>query len=112
MPREIAGALAADPVASLHLDFWFWHLDGVRLDYVRADGSAFQVVVCESQKIKPSVRRRVRRDDLNWWIADVSGRRVVAFEKPGDEGDLCAVTGRAGDESVYAAAKALRASFH
>jgi hypothetical protein len=111
MPHAIAGAIAAPPVASVHLDFWAWHLDGIRQDYVRADCSAFQVVVCESPRIKPSIRRAVDRDGMKWWIADIAGRRVVAFAKPGDEDDLCAVTGRAGDDSVYAAAKALRASF-
>jgi hypothetical protein len=113
MPGEIDGAFATQPVATVHLHFWFWDLDGVRLDYTYADGRAVQVVVCESDRIKPSVRRHVVRDGMDWWMGDVAGRSVVAFVKPGgDGGDLCAVTGPAGDKSVYAAAKALRASFH
>jgi hypothetical protein len=111
MPREIDGAVITAPAATVHLDFWAWHLVGARLDYVRADASAVRVVICDSEKIKPSIRREVERDGMKWWIADIAGRRVVAFVKPGGDDDLCAVTGRAGDESVYAAAKALRASF-
>jgi hypothetical protein len=111
MPREVAGAFPAPPVASTKADFWFWHVKGIRQDYVRAGGQAFQVVVFESPGIKPSERRRHDRDGQSWWIADVAGRRVVAFEKPGDPDEVCAVTGCAHDDSVYEFAKSLRASF-
>ena len=66
-------------------------------------------MVCESSSVQPSFRRRVERDGAQWWMADIEGRRVVAFEVKGGTG-VCAVTGAAGDDSVYVTAKALRAS--
>lgn len=109
LPESIGDAHAAKPPAATKLDFWVWHLSGVRLDYARADGSAFHVAACESQNIRPSFRRRVERDGMSWWITDVAGERVVAFEHP--SADLVfAVTGATGDDSVFAAAEKLRAS--
>lgn len=110
LPSEIDGAKAADPVAATKLDFAFWHLAGVRLDYVRGDGAAFHVAACDSPGVRPSVRRRVDRDGLRWWRSDFSGACTWAFEKSGAD-ILYAVTGPERDaDSLYAAAKALRAS--
>jgi hypothetical protein len=111
LPACIGGAKAAAPVAATSIDFWFWHLKGVRQDYVCGSGAAYQVVVCDSPRIFPSVRRRVERDGETWWIADIAGRRVVAFFKPGGSDELCCVTGTTADDSVYAHAKAFRDSF-
>jgi hypothetical protein len=108
MPERTAGLVAAEPAARTQLDVHGLRLDGVRQDYVRDDLSALRVVICASKDVRPSIRRKVERDGLTWWIADIGSRRVVAFDH-GD--DVCAVTGRAGDESVYAAARALRSSF-
>ena len=109
LPAEVDGALAAHPAAIATLDFWFWHLTGVRLDYVRPDGSVFHTVLCEKSDVHPSIRRSVERDGEEWWMGEMGGSHVVAFTVKDGTG-VCAVTGTTGDESVYAAAKALRAS--
>ena len=109
LPHEIRGSIEAQPVAATKLDFWFWHLEGVRLDYVAADGSVVQVVACDSPEVHPSIRRRVSRDGMDWWILETAGRTVVAFELA-ECGPMYAVTAPATDDSAYAAAKALRSS--
>ncbi len=111
LPDVLGDALPAKPPAATTLDFYVWHLTGVRLDYVRPDGSAFHVTACDSQNIRPSFRRAVEREGQTWWIADVAGGRIVAFEHPRSD-IVFAVTGAKGDDSVFAAAKTLRASIH
>lgn len=109
IPERAAELVAAKPAGATETAVHGVNLAGIRQDFVRgSDATAVCVVVFESKGVRPSVRRRVERDGQDWWIADVAGRRVVAFDH-GD--DVCAVTGPTGDESVYSAAKTLRASF-
>lgn len=109
LPASAGEALAAAPAAATDLDFWFWNFPGVRMDYVCGGGKCYRVAACESEGLRPSFRHEEERDGASWWIADVEGSRVVAFEHPRRE-VVYAVTGPEGDESVYSFARALRSS--
>lgn len=107
LPLRVGDALAAEPVVALAIEFANVSTRGLRVDYVRPDGSSFRVTASECPSHRPSASRGVERDGRKWWMSEYDGHRLVAFDRPGCDFVYC-VVGPPGADCVLREAAALR----